>query len=104
MTPGLHLKNLHITLGPKTVARVTAHIAPGQVLTVMGPSGSGKSTLLSAITGTLDPADHLTQTIDRASEREAAFPTRERLHHQAGLEPPEIDHVLGIDRSHGRER
>jgi ATP-dependent exoDNAse (exonuclease V) alpha subunit len=55
-------------------------------------------------TGTLDPADHLTHVIDRASEREAALPTLERLHHQAGLEPPAIDHLLGIDRSYGRER
>ena len=55
-------------------------------------------------TGTLDPADHLTQAIQRGAEREAAIPTLERLHHQAGLEPPEIDLVLGIDRSFGRER
>lgn len=31
------------------------HVAPGQVLSLMGPSGVGKSTLLSAITGTLPP-------------------------------------------------
>lgn len=55
-------------------------------------------------TGTLDPADHLTKSLARGTEREAALPTLERLHHQAGLEPPEIDHVLGIDRSFGRER
>jgi conjugative relaxase-like TrwC/TraI family protein len=54
--------------------------------------------------GTLDPAEHLTHVIDRANEREAAIPTLERLHHQAGLEPPEIDLVLGLDRSFGRER
>ena len=55
-------------------------------------------------TGTLDPADHLSQTIDRTVEREAALPTLERLHHQAGVEPPGLDRVLGIDRSYGRER
>lgn len=63
MTQGLYLKDLHITLGTKTVARVTADIAPGQVLTVMGPSGSGKSTLLAGLTGTLDPAFQMTGQI-----------------------------------------
>ncbi len=53
---GLHLERLRIALGDQVLADVTARIAPGEVVTIMGPSGSGKSTILAAITGTVDPA------------------------------------------------
>ena len=56
MTSGLQLDQLSIHLGPQPLVDLTARVAPGQVLTIMGPSGSGKSTLLAALTGTLDPA------------------------------------------------
>ena len=63
MKTGLQLIDLAISLGTRHIARVTADIPPGQVLTVMGPSGSGKSTLLGALTGTLDPAFAMTGQI-----------------------------------------
>ncbi len=56
MNTGMQLIDFTIKLANKTLVRITAGVAPGQVLTVMGPSGSGKSTLLAALTGTLDPA------------------------------------------------
>ena len=56
MTPGLTLTDLTIDLGPRRLVALSAHVAPGQVLTIMGPSGSGKSTLLAALTGTLPAA------------------------------------------------
>ena len=56
MVNGLHLNAVAIRQGTKTLLHVDAHIAAGEVLTVMGPSGSGKSTLLSFITGHLAPA------------------------------------------------
>lgn len=52
---GLVLEDLAITLAGAALLRLTAQVAPGQVLSVMGPSGSGKSTLLAALTGTLAP-------------------------------------------------
>ncbi len=55
MNTGLHLNALTITQGPTALVRLTAHILPGQVLTIMGPSGSGKSTLLAALIGALPP-------------------------------------------------
>ena len=55
MNKGLILRNLCILRGETPLIEVDHHIAPGEVLTVMGPSGVGKSTLLAFITGTLPP-------------------------------------------------
>lgn len=52
---GLCLSEVVIRLGQSLLITVTAEVAPGAVLTVMGPSGSGKSTLLSFVGGFLDP-------------------------------------------------
>lgn len=54
--PGLALRDIVISLNGRTLIRLTAEVAPGEVLTVMGPSGSGKSSLLAYIGGFLDPA------------------------------------------------
>lgn len=51
---GLVLDGVTIRQGARTLVDISDHIAPGEVLTVMGPSGSGKSTLLSYTIGTLD--------------------------------------------------
>lgn len=50
---GLHLDRLCVTRGGTTLVALDTHVAPGEVLTLMGPSGSGKSTALAAIIGTL---------------------------------------------------
>lgn len=52
---GLRLADIDISLEGRTLIRLTRHVGPGDVLTVMGPSGSGKSTLLAYIGGFLDP-------------------------------------------------
>ncbi len=53
---GLELDAIRIQRGDRLLLAVSARIAPGEIVTVMGPSGSGKSTLLAFATGTLDPA------------------------------------------------
>lgn len=53
---GLHLDHVSISLHGHRLLAVNRHVAPGEILTVMGPSGSGKSTLLAYIGGFLDPA------------------------------------------------
>ncbi|NSX56334.1 ATP-binding cassette domain-containing protein [Parasulfitobacter algicola] len=52
---GLTLENVEIRNGQNTLISINTHIAPGEVLTIMGPSGVGKSTLLSYVIGNLPP-------------------------------------------------
>ncbi len=54
LNSGLLLQDVCIILDDKPLVHVSAHVKPGNVLTIMGPSGCGKSTLLSYIGGFLD--------------------------------------------------
>jgi len=56
MSKGLTLRDVCILRDGAPLIEVDHHIAPGEILTVMGPSGVGKSTLLAFITGTLPTA------------------------------------------------
>jgi putative thiamine transport system ATP-binding protein len=54
-TATLQLEGVSITIGARQLfAPITARVAGGECLTLMGPSGSGKSTLLAFVAGTLD--------------------------------------------------
>ncbi|GIL01696.1 MAG: ABC transporter ATP-binding protein [Alphaproteobacteria bacterium] len=55
MTANLRIERVEISLGERRLIDLSATVAPGAVLTVMGPSGSGKSTLLAYIAGFLEP-------------------------------------------------
>lgn len=55
MTPGLKLEGIELRLQGTVLASLSAVIAPGEVLTLMGPSGSGKSSLLAYLAGFLAP-------------------------------------------------
>ena len=51
----LELRQVSISVAGRTLLRgLTARVAPGDVLAVMGASGSGKSSLLAWIAGTLE--------------------------------------------------
>lgn len=57
---GLALDNVTICYADgRPLLSVTAKIAAGEILSLMGPSGVGKSTVLAAITGTLSEAFRL---------------------------------------------
>jgi putative thiamine transport system ATP-binding protein len=55
-TSGLCLDGIRIAVGGRTLIELTAAVAAGRVLTIMGASGSGKSSLLGYVAGTLAPA------------------------------------------------
>ena len=47
-------KDLTVRYGGQTaLAHVDFHIAPGEIVTIVGPNGSGKTTLLRAILGAI---------------------------------------------------
>jgi hypothetical protein len=45
-------------------------------------------------TGTADPADALAQIIERPPNHESALAVHERLHREAGVEPPGAERLL----------
>ena len=52
---GFRIEGFSLHLAGAELVRLSAEIAPGEVLTVMGPSGAGKSSLLAALIGALPP-------------------------------------------------
>ncbi|WP_430464469.1 ATP-binding cassette domain-containing protein [Tabrizicola sp.] len=78
MTMGLTLDALQITQAGRPLVRLSAHVPPGQVLTVMGPSGSGKSTLLSAVIGALPAGFTLSGRILLNGDEITTQPTAQR--------------------------
>ena len=55
MISGLTLQSIRIALDGRELLQIDTHVAPGEILTVMGPSGSGKSSLFAFLAGFLDP-------------------------------------------------
>ncbi|CAM4064433.1 ATP-binding cassette domain-containing protein [Palleronia rufa] len=78
MAEGLTLDSVAVRQGGDMLVQLDAHIAPGEVLTVMGPSGSGKSTLLAFLTGNLAPAFQATGRVVLAGRDITHLPTHER--------------------------
>lgn len=81
MTPAadtLTLENVAIRLDGRTLIDISASVAPGEVLTVMGPSGSGKSTLLHALAGSLAPVFELSGSVRLGDVDVLALPAETR--------------------------
>ena len=77
-TDALLLEDVTITLNGRVLIDISARIAPGEVLTVMGPSGSGKSTLLHALAGSLAPVFTLSGSVRLGQVDVLALPAEER--------------------------
>ncbi|MDX8349275.1 metal ABC transporter ATP-binding protein [Cognatiyoonia sp. IB215446] len=53
----IDVKGLGVSYGANAVLQnVSMHVAPGEIVTIVGPNGSGKTSLLKAIIGALQPA------------------------------------------------
>lgn len=63
MNKGMTLRGFEVFQGSRCLLALEQHVAPGEVLTIMGPSGSGKSTLLAALIGTLPRGFRMTGSI-----------------------------------------
>lgn len=74
----LTLENVTIRLDGRTLIDISASVAPGEVLTVMGPSGSGKSTLLHALAGSLAPVFELSGAVHLGDADVLALPAETR--------------------------
>lgn len=75
---GLALEKVSIRLRARELLALSATIAPGEVLTVMGPSGSGKSTLLAFIGGFLDPVFTVSGRVTIGGVDVTAMPANQR--------------------------
>lgn len=75
---GLVLDQICIEQGNRQLVELSAQIAPGETLTLMGPSGIGKSTILAALTGTLSPAFHFTGRVILDGQDITHLPTEDR--------------------------
>lgn len=75
---GLHLLAVKIKRDGERLMDINAHIAPGEVLTLMGPSGSGKSTLINAISGFLPKAFTCSGTITLDGKIITSLPPEKR--------------------------
>lgn len=78
MSGALILDDLRVTLDGQEMVRLSAKVAGGEVLTIMGPSGSGKSTALAAIIGTLRPPFSLSGRILLDGRDVTRLATRDR--------------------------
>lgn len=75
---GLQIDALQIDRAGIAMARLTAQIPRGQVLSVMGPSGSGKSTLLAALIGALPPEFTVTGRVSLNGRAVMGLATQDR--------------------------
>ncbi len=75
----LELQQVSIGVGGRVLLRdLSARIAPGNVLAVMGASGSGKSSLLAWIAGTLDAPFEASGELRLEGTSLAALPIQQR--------------------------
>ena len=72
----LELRGLSVSYGGvRALSEVDLHVAPGQVLALLGPSGSGKSTLLRTVAGFISPeAGEVWLGGERVASPQAAVP------------------------------
>ncbi|MEP6565222.1 MAG: ATP-binding cassette domain-containing protein [Mesorhizobium sp.] len=76
--PGMTLERVCIAINGRRLVDLSATVAPGEIVTIMGASGSGKSTLLAYIAGFLDPAFAARGNVILDGQSLLDIPTHER--------------------------
>jgi putative thiamine transport system ATP-binding protein len=79
MDKGLALRDVQISKDGAPLVGLDCHVAPGEVLSIMGPSGIGKSTLLAFVTGTLPDAFQATGRVILDGQDITSRPPNKRM-------------------------
>ena len=74
----MRLRHIRIALEERVLLELSADVAGGEVLTLMGPSGSGKSSLIAHIGGFLAPDFHASGTAEIDGVAVTALPPAKR--------------------------
>ncbi len=74
----LEFQDVILTRDGQRLLTLSATVAPGETLSIMGPSGSGKSTLLAMATGTISPEFDTSGRIILGGRDITALPPQDR--------------------------
>lgn len=85
----LRIKNLEAGYGPlKVLRKVSMHIGPSEIVTVIGANGAGKTTLLRLLAGLIEPTEGTVEVLGSPSRNPPAEAARRVAVVIESVEPP----------------